>query len=217
MYNMPYYIEKDLAVLKSFMQEHPFVILCGADSNGFPVATQVPVLIKQRDEKLFLHGHIMRQTDHHKAFVSNPKVLALFTGPHTYVSASWYTNKQQGSTWNYMTVQAKGKLRFLDEAALLDLLRELTAHFENNPSSPSLFEHLPDDYVNRMSKVIVAFEMEITELNNVFKLSQNRDEGSYYNIISQLEKGNGDSQRIAQEMKTRTFRLFDEGSTKERP
>jgi len=81
-----------------------------------PVATQVPLFIDiNEDGKILLSGHIMRKTDHHKAFEKNENVLVLFTGPHSYVSASWYTAPQTASTWNYMTVHVKGKISLLDE------------------------------------------------------------------------------------------------------
>lgn len=211
MYNLPEYKEKDHAVIRDFMKAHPFVLLAGADANGIPVATQVPLLIKERDGKLFFHGHIMKQTDHHKAFLQNPHVLAVFMSPHTYVSASWYSNPQQGSTWNYMTVQAKGQLTFLEESSLPGILRETTTLFENNEHSPASFDQIPDEYVQRMVKAIVAFEIEVTALNHVFKLSQNRDEASYHNIIDRLQQGGGQAQYIAEQMKQRTSQLFKPG------
>jgi transcriptional regulator len=208
MYSLPYFKEKDGDAVRKFMEEHPFILLCGCDKAGNPVATQVPVLFKERDGQLFLQGHIMRNTDHHQAFIHNPAALAVFTGPHTYVSASWYTNKQQGSTWNYMTVHARGTLTFLDEPALADLLRDLTAHFENDNDSPSLFENLPEEYIQRLIKAIIAFEINVKEIDNVFKLSQNRDEASYHNIIHQLQQQPGDAQKIALEMQQRASQLY---------
>ena len=92
MYSLPYFKENDQEVVLQFMQQHPFVILAGCDEDNKPVITQVPVLIEQRGDKLYLQAHIMRQTDHHKAFEQNPNVLAVFTSPHVYVSASWYEN-----------------------------------------------------------------------------------------------------------------------------
>jgi len=156
----------------------------------------------------------MKKTDHHLAFMENPNVLALFTGAHTYVSASWYTNPQQGSTWNYMTVQAKGQIRFLDEEALLGLLRDLTAHFENDNNSPALYEKLPAEYISHMSKAIVAFDIEVQEMDNVFKLSQNRDEKSFHVIIEKLQQQGGDGKIIAGEMSKRAPTLFASGAVK---
>lgn len=208
MYNLPYFKEKDAAVVKQFMRQHPFITLCGADAAGEPIATHIPVLIEERDDRLFLRGHIMRNTDHHKAFMENSQVLAIFAGPHTYVSASWYSNPQQGSTWNYMTVHAKGTVEFLDETALLKLLHDLTAHFENNEDSPALFSHIPDDYIQRMTKAIVAIEISVLEIDHVFKLSQNRDEPSYHNIIEKLQQNDESARQIASEMLQRKTQLF---------
>ena len=88
MYDLPYYKEKNDNVVKQFIDEHPFAFLTGCDEENKPVATQVPVFIEQEGSKQILRGHIMKNTDHHKAFVYNPNVLVVFTGHHTYVSAS---------------------------------------------------------------------------------------------------------------------------------
>lgn len=212
MYDLPYFKEQDATVVLQFVKENPFAFLCGCDAGNKPVATQVPVFIDEKEGKLFLSGHIMKNTDHHKAFLQNPDVLAVFTGAHTYVSASWYTDKKQGSTWNYMSVHAKGELRFLNEQALLDVLKRTTSHFENDPHSGANFEDLPAEYVQRMIKAIVAFEIEVKQIDNVFKLSQNRDRQSYHTIIGKLEDQGGDGKKIAGEMKKRTSKLFDENN-----
>ncbi len=208
MYRMPYYQENDKHVLLDFMKKFPFATLIGADKLGVPVATQIPFLIAELDGQIFLRGHIMKGTDHHKILVDNQQALCVFTGPHAYISASWYTKQQQASTWNYMTVQAKGSLHFLDEAALLKMLDELTKEFENNPASPSLFQHLPEDYILRLSKAIVAFEINISSLEGVFKLSQNREQESYQQIMLELSKGDENARAIASEMLQRKDKLF---------
>jgi transcriptional regulator len=208
MYSLPYFKEKDLQVVKDFIHKHPFAFLTGCSADNTPVATQVPVFIDEKDGAVFLSGHMMKNTDHHKAFMQNPNALAVFTGAHTYVSASWYEDKKQASTWNYISVHAKGLLRFLDEQALLDILQRTTNHFENNPYSGANFEDLSVDYVNRLSKAIIAFEIEVLDMDNVFKLSQNRDEKSYHTIIGKLEEQDADGKAIAEEMKSRTSQLF---------
>jgi transcriptional regulator len=208
MYNLPYFKEPDQEKVLQFVKEHPLAFLTGCDAENKPVVTQVPVFIDERDGKLFLSGHMMRNTDHHKAFEQNPNALAVFTGANTFVSASWYENKQQGGSWNYMSVHARGKLKFLDEQGLLDVLKRTTNHFENNPHSGANFEDLPDEYIQRMIKAIVAFEVEVQVLDHVFKLSQNRDEKSYDNIVQQLEKRGGDAKEISRIMKERKGRVF---------
>ena len=210
MYNLPYFKEKDPAVVKAFMRANPFVFLAGVSATCQPVASQVPVLIEERGDKLFLMGHVMRKTDHHLAFEQNPNALAVFTGSHTYVSASWYTNQQTGSTWNYMSVHAKGLLAFVNDTVLLNILTRLTAWFENNPASPSLVEKMPQEYLDSMMKAIVGFEMEITQLDNVFKLSQNRDRESYLTIADKLQAQGGQAANIAAEMQQRGSQLFND-------
>lgn len=216
MYNLPYFKEDDPKVVLQFMREHPFVVLTGCSAANKPVATQVPVLIEERDGKLFLHGHIMKQTDHHKAFESNPEVLVLFTSPHTYVSASWYTNPFQGSTWNYITVHAHGRLRFIDEDGLIALMKKLTLHFEKgNTQSATVYDNLPAEYTGKLIKAIIGFEIEVYKIDNVFKLSQNRDEESFHAIIEKLEKQDANGSYIANEMKQRAAKIFDPSKPKQ--
>lgn len=211
MYNLPYFTENDPEVVKEFIRRHPFAFLTGCGADNKPVATQIPVFIDEKEGGIFLSGHMMKNTDHHKAFLQNPNALAVFTGAHTYVSASWYEDKQQASTWNYMSVHIRGQLRFLGEQALLDILRRTTNHFENNPHSGANFEDLPGEYVQKLAKAIVAFEIQAQEMNNVFKLSQNRDEKSYHTIISKLDAQDEDGRKIAAEMRQRTSQLFKTG------
>ena len=208
MYDLPHHKEKDHEEIIQFMKDHPFVFLTGSDAANKPVATQVPVFIDEKDGKYYLTGHIMRNTDHHKAFEQNNNVLAVFTGPHTYVSATWYT-KPVGSTWNYMSVHAHGIIRFGDTHELRSVLQRLTLHYENgNTESTTVFDNLPAEYTERMMKAIVPFEIEITDLRHVFKLSQDRDEESYDNIIQQLKKKDGDAKTIAAIMEKRKSKVF---------
>ena len=208
MYNLPYYKEQDTEEVLQFMKKYPFVFLAGMNAENKPVATQIPVFIDEKDGKYFLTGHIMRNTDHHKAFAQNKNVLALFTGPHTYVSATWYT-KPVGSTWNYMSVHANGTIRFGDTDELISILKRLTLYYENNnTASATVFDNLPAEYTERMMKAIVPFEIEINDLQHVFKLSQDRDEKSYDNIIQQLKQKDGDAKTIAAIMEKRKSKVF---------
>jgi len=168
------------------------------------------VLVEEKEGRLFIYGHIAKKSDHHQAFEENPNVLALFTGAHTYVSGTWYSgNPQQASTWNYISVHARGQIRFLDEEALVGLLKKLSLHFENNNmASSTIYDNLPIDYKEKMIKAILAFELEVTEMDNVHKLSQNRDEKSYDNIVRQLKQQEGDAQEIGELMEKRKEQVF---------
>lgn len=209
MYDLPYHKEKNEKVIKEFIDRHPFAFLTGCDPENKPVATQVPVFIEEKNGRKILRGHIMKNTDHHKAFLHNNNVLAVFTGQHIYVSGTWYSNPYTPSTWNYMSVHAKGIIRFLDDAGLEDVLRKTTLHFENNnQQSSTIFDNLPSDYTQKLMKAIVAFEIEIKETDTVFKLSQDRDAESYDNIINQLKEKGEDGKSIAAEMEKRTKEVF---------
>ena len=210
MYNYPHYKEQDREKIIGFMKDHPFITLIGADKNGRIEATQIPVLIEEKEGKLFIYGHMAKKSDHHRAFEENPNVLALFTGAHTYVSGTWYSgNPQQASTWNYISIHARGQIKFLDETALVGLLKKLSLHFENNNlTSSTIYDNLPVDYKEKMIKAILAFELEVTEMDNVHKLSQNRDEKSYDNIVQQLKHQDGDAKEIGELMEKRKEQVF---------
>ena len=209
MYDLPYHKENNELVIKAFIAKYPFAFLTGCDAENKPVATQLPVFIEEVSGRKILRGHIMKHTDHHKAFLQNKNVLVVFTGHHTYVSGTWYTNPYTPSTWNYMSVHVKGTIRFLDDNALIDALRMTTLHFENyNQASTTIYDNLPSDYTQRLMQAIVAFEIEVKEIDTVFKLSQDRDEKSYDNIINHLKEQGENGQVIAAEMEKRKKEVF---------
>ncbi|MDQ6761111.1 MAG: FMN-binding negative transcriptional regulator, partial [Bacteroidota bacterium] len=150
-----------------------------------------------------LTGHIMKNTDHHKAFLQNENVLVIFNGPHCYVSASWYQKKEVASTWNYIDVQAKGKIKFTDEDGTKKIIEEITDKYEGTESEAA-FNKLPKEYVDRLVKAIVGFIIEVTSVENVFKLSQNHESETRESIIEQLlSRTDADSHSIAVEMQKR--------------
>jgi len=213
MYDLPYYKENSDTVVKQFIAEHPFAFIAGCDENSKPVATQIPIFTEERDGKLYMTGHLMKSTDHHKAFLYNPNVLVVFTGNHSYVSATWYNNPHQASTWNYMSVHVKGVMSFLDERGLEDVLRKTTLHFERgNKQSPTIFDNLSEEYKRPLMKAIVAFEIEVSEMGHVFKLSQDRDAKSYDMIKEKLTQQGGDPKGVADEMEKRTKEYGSHGS-----
>ena len=201
MYNIPYYKAKDQQEVVDFMHANPFVTICGVDKGGFPVATQVPVLLKTENDKIIISGHVMRKQEHTNAFELNKNVLVIFSGPSAFVSASWYSVKGVASTWNYQSVQAVGKMEMKGEDHLYALLSELTAHFEKDPNAPTQVKNLDPDYMQQNMIAIVSFEIEVTELKHVFKLSQNRDDVSHENIKKELSNGTPACKHMAAAMK----------------
>lgn len=203
MYRFPYYTENDNAKAIEFMNANPFVIITGI-GDEFPVATHIPLETTVNDAgKLILSGHIMRKTDHHLAFEKNDRVLVIFSGPHCYVSASWYTNPASGSTWNYMTVHARGRIRFTDEEGTRAAVKAVSDKYEGKNTIAS-FDKLPNEYIDSMVKAIVGFHIEVESIENTFKLSQNRDLESKKKIISELKnRGDDHSRMIAEEIESR--------------
>ncbi len=203
MYRFSYYTEEDPAKVIAFMKENSFAVITGIGEE-YPVATYIPLEVElKEDGSMILSGHMMKKTDHHIAFEKNEYVLVIFNGPHTHISASWYTTPAIGSTWNYMVVHAKGKIKFKDEEGTYNAVKALTNKYEA-AESPAAFDKLPKEYVQQMVKAIVGFTIEVETCDNVFKLSQNRDTTSKQNIIEQLNKrGDDNSRAIAKEIEKR--------------
>lgn len=202
MYKLADFTEHDEATIRNFMREHNFATLI-SNADKYPAFTQVPLIMEETATGLTLEGHLMRNTDHHKAFLKHKDVVAIFHGPHCYVSASWY-DKQSASTWNYMSVYARGKLTFHDDdEKTRAALRKITDKYEGH-GKPSSFENLPDEYIKKLSVAVVCFTIEVESVENVFKLSQNHHEANRESIIQHLEqREDAGSKAIAKEMQIR--------------
>lgn len=200
MYDIPHFKAQHQQEVIDFMMAHPFVTICGVDANGFPVATHIPVLMKVENDLITISGHMMRKQDHTIAFEKNNNVLVIFSAPSAFVSANWYTTKNMGSTWNYQTVHASGKMEIKDEAHLRQLLTDLTLHFEKDINAPTQVKNLSEEYMQQNMKAIYSFEIVVQDLQHVFKLSQNRDEASQANIQAELNKGDAACKYMAAAM-----------------
>ncbi|TKC12973.1 hypothetical protein FA048_04975 [Pedobacter polaris] len=201
MYKSSIFEEKDADKVLAFMQAHSFVTLIGYDGI-YPVATQIPVHIYHNEHEIRIVGHIMKKTDHYQAFAKNENVLALFTGAHSYISASSYQEPAVASTWNYSAVQAKGKIRLMNDDETREVIKHLTNSYEDPSKSPAAFHKMTDDYINKNLKAISGFEIRVEELNNVFKLSQNHPNANREKIVANLTQSNDkNAQEVAREMK----------------
>lgn len=203
MYLTNHFSTAEQADILAFMHSNAFCTICGTGADGFPVATHVPVMMDLRDNQLFLQAHIMRKQAHTNAFEQNNQVLAIFHGPHAYISAQHYEPQNTASTWNYSAVHASGIIRFLGDSELYNMLKNLTAKYEQHADSPSLMHHMSEDYIQSNMKAIVAFEIKVTQLQHIFKWSQNKPSHIQENIIQSLAKGTPEEQLAAEEMKMR--------------
>jgi transcriptional regulator len=202
MYNLPHFTETNEDLVFDFMQNNSFVNIVG-NGGEYPVAAHVPVSIKKEGGKIILIGHVIKNSSHYKAFAQNENVLVIFNGPHCYVSASWYEKKDVASTWNYIDVQAQGKIKFYDSERTKEIIHDLTNRFEP-AESDAAFNKLPGEYVDRLLNAIIGFTIEISNIENVFKLSQNHNLQIRQNIIGKLSRSKeANANAIALEMNKR--------------
>lgn len=153
-----------------------------------------------KEGKDVLYGHISKENPQWNGFIDNDQILALFSGPHSYISSSWYDHENV-PTWNYIAVHVYGKIKIIEGEAVIESLKKLVDKYEQNSENPVRVEDLSKKTMMQ-TRGIVAFEIEITEIQATKKLSQNRDGKNYQNIISELEKTNtNQSVAIANEMK----------------
>lgn len=165
------------------------------------VATHLPVeVVGNADGSLTIYGHMSRANPQWKSF-GDQEVLLIFQGAHTYISPRWY-NHVNVPTWNYMNVHVYGKVRMIEGAELYSLLDELVGKHEIATGYD--LESLPPDFVEKEMKGVAGFALEVTRIDAAFKLSQNRDDESYGNIIRELEaRGDDTSAEVAREMRNR--------------
>ncbi len=174
LYVPPHFRVEDRDELLAFIEANGFATLVSRGADGLSVS-HVPLLADAGDDgKVRLLGHVARNNEHWRALEAASDVLAIFHGPHAYVSPTWYANHPSVPTWNYAVVHAHGKARLMEEPALHELLMRLSAQYEAPNAKPWRMSELPAPYVSGMLKMIVGFEIEVEKLEGKFKLSQNR-------------------------------------------
>jgi len=193
--------EDDIRTLHTFMQAYSFATLV-TQQNDAPFATHLPFLLDTgRGPHGTLLAHMARANHQWYDFNSAQEVLAIFQGPHAYISPTWYEVELSVPTWNYAAVHAYGLPRLIDDREeLYTLLKALIQTHEAHFEKPWPFQ-LPDDYLQKMMRGIVGFEIEITRLEGKFKLSQNRTEAERTNVITALQAST-DTFAVAEMMKS---------------
>ena len=204
MYIPELYKNENQEEITQFLLEHSFGILVNR-TNGKLWATHIPLELEQTtDGKSILFGHISKENPQWESFESDANVLAIFSGPHSYVSSSWY-EKENVPTWNYIAVHVYGKIKIIEGEAVIASLKKLTDKYEKNSKKPVRIEELSEKTM-RQAAGIVAFEIEIESIEAVKKMSQNRNEKDYHNVISELEKTEkANSKEVASIMKKCPF------------
>lgn len=192
--------EDDLNTLHNLMREYSFATLI-TQHEGVPFATHLPfILDAKRGPNGTLLGHMARANPQWHDFASEQEVMVIFQGPHAYISPSWYEVELSVPTWNYAVVHAYGIPRLVEEGEeLYKLLKILVQTHEAQFENPWPFQ-LPEDYLQKMIRGIVGFEIEITRIEGKFKMNQNRTESERENVIAALQESS-DTLAVAELMK----------------
>ena len=201
MYIPKFFKVEDIEIAKSFIQENSFGILIN-QVDGKPFATHIPLVIETKSKnKSVLFGHIVKANNQWKAFHEDQEVLVIFQGPHAYVSSSWYDDENV-PRWNYAAVHVYGKIKIVDNETVYKHLSKLVDKYEMGNENPVRVSSMSASMLEKQMNAIVGFEIHITEIQAAEKLSQNRDEKNYNNIIVELEKkGDVNSLKVAAAMK----------------
>ncbi|CAM4053264.1 MULTISPECIES: FMN-binding negative transcriptional regulator [Bacillus] len=184
MYIPKYFAIQDEEMKYEIMEQNSFATLF-SQHNGEPYATHLPLLLNR--ETLTLHGHFARPNEQWKDS-GNQHVLAIFQGPHSYISPSWYETNNAVPTWNYVAVHVYGELEIVeDEQELLNSLQELVHKYEEPQSTYSLNE-VDSNYMAGLSRGIVGFKIKINKIEGKAKLSQNHSVERRNLVVEELEK-----------------------------
>ncbi len=181
MYRPPHFREDDPKTLGAFIDAHPLAALIAATPTGL-LANHIPLLrLQNSDGHTVFHGHVARANDFWRTTPAHSVVVAIFGGPDRYISPTWYpTMAETGEvvpTWNYAVVHAHGRIRFIEDLTWLRALVEaLTDRHESGQAAPWRVADAPRDYLERMLRAIVGFEIAVERLEGKFKASQNRTE-----------------------------------------
>ena len=188
----------DDEVIYDFIEKYSFATLF-SQHNGEPYATHLPLMLNKSEHALY--GHFALPNEQWKD-AEDQQVLAVFQGPHCYISPSWYETMKAVPTWNYVSIHVYGKLEIIeDEKAIFDSLNDLVNKYEE-PDSPYKLNDVDPSFFEGMRKGIVAFRIKITKMEAKAKLSQNHPVERQELIIKNLEnRSNQDNIQVASLMR----------------
>ena len=184
---------QDISVIRGLIRTYPLATVLTI-GDGSPEANHIPLILHEREDgSLLLQGHVARNNPLWLTLTTTGESLAIFHGPHAYISPSWYPSKKETGrvvpTWNYMTVHAHGSLRSIEDPQWIrQHLKRLTAQQEDGLPEPWALEDAPPDFVESMIKAIVGIELSITRLVGKSKTSQNQTQSNTLGVIQGLQQ-----------------------------
>jgi transcriptional regulator len=192
MYTPKHYIISDREEMLSFMRRFSFGTII-TSKDEVPVATHLPFIISEREDKVILTSHFAKANPHWQEMTMRQN-LVIFSEPHAYISPAFYDKKQNVPTWNYISVHAYGHARMFEgQEESLQVLESMIDTFES--AYRTQWNELDRDYKLRMLKGIVAFEIEVTDLQGKGKLSQNKTAEERQRIITSFSQSESENER----------------------
>jgi len=184
---VPKHFEGAESDAREIMAAHSWALLTTTDADGAPLTTHLSLLWRaEGGPQGSLIGHMARANPHWRLFACGTPSLALFWGPHAYVSPTWYTPGAKVPTWNYVTVHAWGRVEIVNETAgALAILADLARAYEGEAGWT--LGALPPGNAEAQTRGIVALRMPIERLETKLKLSQNRDASDRAQVAAKLE------------------------------
>lgn len=201
MFVPPAFAETNLPKLHQFIMKNSFGLVV-SQVDGLPFGTHLPVLLRRSEgEYGTLAGHFARANPHWQQLVGQT-ALIIFTGPHVYVSPTWYEAKNMVPTWNYTAVHAYGRIELIDGGEpLLDILKESVQVYEQAMPQPWEFDGT-GTFTERLMEQIVGFRMVIEKIEGKFKLNQNHPSERQQRVVRALERqGDENSLGVAKLMR----------------
>jgi transcriptional regulator len=175
LYEPAHFKSSDPGVAAELMRAHPLASLISNDDDGFPFVSHLPLHVEAAGEGFVLWGHCARANPHWRYLTARPAALAVFMGPHAYLSPRVYPDLQRVPSWNYLTVHCKVNARIIEDAAEKDsLLKKLIGDHE--PAYAEQWRGLGEQFAQKMLAGIVGFELRVTEWRCKLKLNQHRKE-----------------------------------------
>ncbi len=205
MYMPENFAEDDPDRISELLAGYGFGLVVTVDADGSPFASHLPLLYDRGSgPRGTIVGHMARANPQWRQFDRMRDVLAVFSGPHAYVSTSWYETHPAVPTWNYAAVHVYGRARIIDDPdGVRAHMQRLVERHESGFETPWRM-NLPRRYETSMLRAIVAFEIEISRLEAKFKLSQDRDDVDRRNVASRLDAlGFDDAKALARLMRRR--------------
>jgi transcriptional regulator len=176
----------DEATLHDFIAVNGFATIVSS-GDGDLFATHLPLVLSRTDSRPVLLGHVARANPHWRYLTGNARVLAIFTGPHSYISPTWYATKPAVPTWNYAAVHVYGAARvFEDTESLTPLLDQLIATYETPLPKPWSGE-LPAEFKSKLMRAIVGIEINVERFEGKFKFGQNRPLEDQRSMLANLD------------------------------